>query len=77
MHKYFDYMAAADAAGIAPDDVVAICRHVEGQYASRLLREKHLQTIFSAIAAGRLTVAEALAPPAGGPPDPTTMRMGG
>ena len=77
MYRYFDYKSAAEAAGISPAEFAAIRRCMQGRYRSRMLREMHLRTAFTEIGAGRLTVAEALAPPTGEPPDPTTMRMGG
>jgi hypothetical protein len=77
MHEYFDYIQAAEDAGISPEDLAAIREHVEGAYPSRMLREMHLYTICTDIGRGQLTVAEALAPPTGKLPDISNLRLGG
>ena len=77
MHEYFDYIQAAEDAGISPADLAALRDHVEGTYPSQMLREMHLYTLCTDIGRGKLTAAEALKPPTGRPPDISNLRLGG
>jgi len=75
--KYFDYEAAAKAAGVSPDDLAALRRRIESDYPSQMLREMHLHTICKAIGAGEKTVADALKPNTNVMPPISEMRFGG
>ena len=78
MHEYFDYIQAAQDAGISQADLATLREHVESIYPSRMLREMHLLTICTEIGQGKLTVAEALKPPTSGKlPDISNLRLGG
>jgi len=78
MREYFDYTQAAEKAKISPEDLAALRKHVESIYPSRMLREMHLYTICTEIGQKKLTVAEALTPPASGKlPDISNLRLGG
>ena len=78
MHEYFDYIQAAQDAGISPADLATLRKHVESIYPSRMLREMHLYTICTDIGQEKLTVANALKPPTGGKlPDISKLRLGG
>ena len=78
MHEYFDYIQAAEDAGISPADLATLREHVESTYPSQMLREMHLYTICTDIGRGKLTVAEALLkPPSGKLPDISNLRLGG
>ena len=60
MHEYFDYIQAAQDAGISATGLATLRKHVESIYPSRMLREMHLYTLCTNIGRGKLTVAEAL-----------------
>ena len=77
MHEYFDYIQAAEDAGISSADFAALREHIESIYPSQMLREMHLYTICTEIGQGKLTVAEALKPPTGDLPDISNLRLGG
>jgi len=77
MHEYFDYIQAARDAGISPEDLATLRKHIESTYPSQMLREMHLYTICTEIGQGKLTVAEALKPPTGKLPDISNLRLGG
>jgi hypothetical protein len=78
MPEYFDYIQAAEDAGISPADLAALRKHVESIYPSRMLRQMHLYTLCTDIGRGKLTVAEALLnPPSGKLPDISKLRLGG
>jgi hypothetical protein len=77
MHEYFDYIQAAQDAGISREDLATLRKHIENIYPSQMLREMHLLTICTEIGQGKLTVAEALQPPTGKSPDISNLRMGG
>ena len=77
MTRYFDYKAAADEAGVSPEDLDALRRRVEADYPSRMLREMHLHAICKAIGAGEKTVADALKPNTNTMPPISELRLGG
>ncbi len=77
MHEYFDYIQAAQDAGISQADLATLRKHVEDIYPSQMLREMHLLTICTEIGQGKLTLAEALKPPSGDIPDISNLRLGG
>ena len=77
MHEYFYYTQAAKNAKISPEDLATLRVHIESIYPSQMLIEMHLYTICTEIGQGKLTVAEALKPPRNGPPDISTLRLGG
>ena len=77
MHEYFDYTQAAEKAKISADDLATLRAHIEEIYPSQMLIEMHLYTICTEIGQGKLTLAEALKPPRNGPPDISTLRLGG
>ena len=75
--RYFDYQADADEAGISSEELAALRRRVEADYASQMLRELHLHSICKAIAAGEKTVADALKPNSNTMPPISELRLGG
>ena len=77
MGRYFDYEEAAAQAGISRDDLEAIRRRVESDYAGDLLRELHLMRICREIGRGTSSVADAIEPGDGRPPPLSGLRMGG
>ncbi len=77
MHEYFDYIQAAKDARISATDLATLRKHVEKIYPSQMLREMHLLTLCTEIGQGKLTLAEALQPPAGKLPDISDLRIGG
>ena len=77
MHEYFDYIQAAEDAGVSPADLATLRKHVESIYPSQMLREMHLYTLCTDIGRGKLSLSEALKPPSGQLPDISKLRLGG